>query len=408
MTAAPTSEGRSIPLARESAGLAAYVRVLRRPHARRLVSTALIGRLPGGMVTLSILLLVRDTTGSYGVAGAVAGANGVASALGQPLQGRLIDRVGQPRVLLPASAVFAISFPALALASHPAVLVALGIVSGLAFPALASGLRVLWPDLIDGDEGLQTAYALDAAVQQLMLVGGPLIVAVVAAAGPPWLLAVVAAALALLGTAAFATTPVSREWRGRLVATHYAGPLRASAIRVLVLATVLGGITFGWLVVTATAFAEAEGSAAASGLMIACWSAGGVTAGLLYGARTWPGPAHARYVSLAVLLAVATAAPALAGSLPAMALAMLIAGCAFGPWQATSFLLVDLHAPAGTATEAFAWMVTGVNAGVAAGAALAGPLIEGRGIDAALVTAPVGAAAGAALLAFGGRALRAR
>jgi VIT1/CCC1 family predicted Fe2+/Mn2+ transporter len=58
--------------------------------------------------------------------------------------------------------------------------------------------------------------------------------------------------------------------------------------------------------------------------------------------------------------------------------------------------LVDDLAPAGTATEAFTWMVTAISSGVAGGSALGGTLVSGghphRGLIAMVVAAAVAAA----------------
>jgi MFS family permease len=404
--------------------LGPYREVLRAPHAPRLAGSALLGRLPGGMSTLSIILIVRDSTGSFGIAGAVAGCHGVGSAFGQPLQGRLIDRFGQPRVLLPAAALFAVSYCAVALASGVALLLALGAVSGLAFPALAAALRALWPALLRRDatrpnpsleadpqgrgaaHELQTAYSLDAAVQELMLIGGPLLVAALVALDSDAALVGVAAALSLTGTVAFATAAASRQWRGADEPRHWAGPLRARGIRTLVLVAFLGSGPFGWLQISVTSFAEDHGEPAAAGVLFALWSGGSLLAGLLYGAHAWRGSPRRRYLMLTALLVAASAVPMLAGSLPGMAAALTLAGCAFSPWLATSYLLVDPLAPPGTVTEAFAWLVTGSNAGAAAGAAMAGPVIQTHGTDAALAAAPATALLALAALLLARHTLR--
>ena len=80
-----------------------YRKVLSVPGSRRLLATALVGRLPQGMSSLAILLLVRGTTHSYAAAGAAVGAYALACAVVAPLQGRLVDRFGRLRVLVPTA-----------------------------------------------------------------------------------------------------------------------------------------------------------------------------------------------------------------------------------------------------------------------------------------------------------------
>src|SRR5947208_16522832 len=88
--------------------LTSYRRILARPGALRFSLTGLVARLPISMVGLGIVLLVSAATGSYGVAGAVSAAYMFANAGFAILQGRLLDRLGQARVLATASVGFGV------------------------------------------------------------------------------------------------------------------------------------------------------------------------------------------------------------------------------------------------------------------------------------------------------------
>jgi MFS family permease len=83
-----------------------YARILRTPGVAVIVLATLIGRMPIGISGLAILLFVREVTGSFASAGLCAGALALGSALGAPLQGRLIDRRGV-QMLLPLAIVHA-------------------------------------------------------------------------------------------------------------------------------------------------------------------------------------------------------------------------------------------------------------------------------------------------------------
>src|SRR4029450_8728872 len=109
-----------------------YLDVLRVPSVTRLLSSAVVGRMPTGMAGLAIVLLVREAGASYAVAGMVAGTYSGALALSSPVLGRLVDRVGQTRVLVGCAVASALSFGALAAAGGFASPLALG---GLAAPA---------------------------------------------------------------------------------------------------------------------------------------------------------------------------------------------------------------------------------------------------------------------------------
>ena len=82
-----------------------YRRVLTLPGALVFSGSGLVARLPISMVSLGIVLLVSTRTGSYSLAGTVAAAYLIANALFAVPQARLIDRLGQSRVLPLAAAV---------------------------------------------------------------------------------------------------------------------------------------------------------------------------------------------------------------------------------------------------------------------------------------------------------------
>ena len=87
--------------------LTTYRRVLGLPGALVFSLSGLVARLPISMVSLGIIVLVSERTGSYARAGTVSAAFLVANALVSVLQSRVLDRLGQSRVLPLTMSVFA-------------------------------------------------------------------------------------------------------------------------------------------------------------------------------------------------------------------------------------------------------------------------------------------------------------
>jgi predicted MFS family arabinose efflux permease len=131
--------------------------------------------------------------------------------------------------------------------------------------------------------------------------------------------------------------------------------------------------------------------------LLGIWSVGSLAGGV-FTARLGGGARGAVGLSL-ILAALAcghvTAAVA-SGDLVALAIALLIAGTALAPTFASAYAMVDRVAPAGSVTEAFAWLATALAVGGAAGSALAGVLADRSGPSDAFVLA--GAAGIAAAL----------
>src|SRR4051812_19595087 len=128
---------------------ARYARVLRAPHVRPLVMSSVLARMPIGITGLATVLFVQDETGSFGSAGAVSAAFAVAAGAAAPLQGRLIDRIGQRAVLVPSAFVHVTALAGLITLglAHASVgvLAACAAVAGGAIPMVSAALRTLWP-----------------------------------------------------------------------------------------------------------------------------------------------------------------------------------------------------------------------------------------------------------------------
>src|SRR2546423_6219274 len=130
--------------------VANYRSVLSVPGSLRLLATALLGRLPQGMASLAIRLLVSASTHSYAAAGLAVGAYALANAVCVPLQGRLVDRLGRVRVLAPSAVAQASFLVTLVLSASAgagaAILVALSGLAGAFAPPIAPSVPALLPE----------------------------------------------------------------------------------------------------------------------------------------------------------------------------------------------------------------------------------------------------------------------
>ncbi|MEV4006406.1 MFS transporter [Actinomadura sp. NPDC049753] len=384
-----------------------YVVFLRRPYAGRLLGGTLLGRLPNGMGMLAVVLHVRADDGGYPLAGTLAAILGLSTAAGQPVLGRAMDRFGQPRVLLPAACASAAGFALLAAVGAAPLPLAVAAVfaAGFATPPLEAGLRALWPDVLDGPEQVDAAYALDAAAQELLFTVGPLLVVAAAVVNTETAL-LITGALGIAGTLVVALSGPSRRWRGEPRASDWAGPLRSPGLRVLLLSLACAGIALGVYSVAVVAYAEDLGRDLASGLLLACMAGGALTGGIVYGARKWAGAAHRRLPWLLAALAAGYLPLVLAPGLPVMSVLAFVSGVFLAPVLACSFTLVDRLAPAGTVTEAFAWIVAAIGAGGSVGSFVSGVGQDAAGVPGAFAGAGVGGVLALALCLLGARTLR--
>src|SRR5215207_3157401 len=370
-------------------GRARYAAILRMPHVAPLLVASMLARLPFGIHALALVLYLAQERDSFAVAGLVDGAFGIGAAIGSPLQSRLIDRLGQRRVLLPLAfgeAVATAGLVALTESGAPtAGLAACGLLGGFAIPNIGAALRTLWPELLRRREELvPAAFALDSVAIELLFTVGPLIAAAVIAVVSPIAALGLSAACTVTGVALFVMQPPSRDWlphaeagsRGAL------GALRSDGVRTLMLATLPVGFCFGAVEISLPAFAKHHGAPAWAGVLLSIWALASAVGGLTYGARNWRVPIDVVYLRLAALI--------------------LPAGLLIAPLGAAGNQLVGQVAPAGAVTEAYTWPVTALIAGFAVGTAAGGALVEGVDWRACFAAAALAGVLGA-LIAFSRR-----
>jgi MFS family permease len=372
----------------------AYRELLRNTQVRAVSLAVLVSGVGGGAVPLALVLLVREQTGSFAAAGAVVGALGLAVGVFNPIRGRLVDTKGQRKTLTPLALVHVCCLAilvVLAVGDAPTwTLVAAAVIAGAAPAPLMSSLRALWRDLVP-EARLQTAYALQAVLTEVLFVASPLLAAFLVAAFSAQVAVLVLILVEFAGVVAFTATPTSRSWRSEAREAGRLGALESPGMRTLVLASLPFGMVFGALDVAAPAFADLHGAAESAGIALAALALGSMVGGLIYGSRSWPWDLPARYLVLLVALAGMVALAALSPGLPVFVLLLAVAGLVVAPATTIIYTLLDRVAPRGTATEATTWMILGYAVGGAIGAALAGIAIETWGATRGILVASAGA-----------------
>ncbi|MGW7525147.1 MFS transporter [Streptomyces sp. NPDC054783] len=358
-----------------------YLEILRARHALRLLTGTLVGRLPNATAAIALVLFVRAEGGTYSLAGALAAVYGVANAVGQPVLGRLVDLHGQPRVQLPAAVLAALSMAVFAFSGTDPLPLAYAAVAaaGLFTPPLEGGLRALWPSVLGREEQVHTAYAMDAIAQEIMFTVGPLLVTLCVSLWDERAALLVLNLLGVLGALSVVVSPPSRAWRSAPREAHWLGALRSPGLLVLLGAFLFVGIALGSITVASVSYADGHGGDAVYGWMMAGLGLGALVGGTVYGARRWDGSPERRLSGLVALLAVCYLPLMLTPGAPAMVLLSVLSGVFLAPCIACAFIIVDRHAPSGTVTEAFSWLVTTFTVGASVGTGVAGPVVQAGG-----------------------------
>ena len=186
------------------AGLGAYRQILADPRARAFSAAGLVARLPLSMTGLGIVLLISLTSGSFGRAGLVAAVAhahrcGRRAAVGpgdRPIgPGPGAGPRGDDQQRQPGPAGH--QRPArLAARRHPARRAR---ASGVGFSSAGSAVRARWSHRLRESPLLQTAFALEAVLDEVVFIVGPVLVTFLATAVHPALGVSVSAVIGLVG-----------------------------------------------------------------------------------------------------------------------------------------------------------------------------------------------------------------
>jgi predicted MFS family arabinose efflux permease len=383
---------------------ARYRRILAVPGALGFCGSALVARLPIAMDTIGIVLLVTGSGRSYGLAGAMSAAYLLAAAVLAIPQARLVDRLGQTRVLTVAALVFAVAMTSFVVLVHEdrpewAAFAAV-LVAGAAFPQVGACVRTRWSHVLTDRVDIDTAYALESAVDEVVFITGPILVTVIATAWSPVAALSIAIIAGTAGTLFFAAQRSTAPVPAPRVRGMSPQRLRLAVIGPVCLVWLALGTLFGAAEVTTVAFATSHGHRGYAGFLLALWAAGSLIAGVITGLVTWRiGPAtRLRWGAFGMFVAMLPLS--LIGSMPVMAAWLFVAGFAIAPTGVAGLSLVEQAVPPSRLTEGMTLVETAAIAGVAPGAAIAGQIIDTHGASAAyLVSLAAGLLAALAALA---------
>lgn len=349
------------------------------PAVARTFACALLGRLAYGVLPLCFLFTVRDATGSFAIAAACSATLGLAT-LVMPVQARLLDRLGQHRVLPVAAACWSgllLTAALVARGEHPVCLwFGLALLLGVTGPLLGPSMRAQWREIAPEGPPRRRAYALDSVGEEALYLVGPVVAGGVLALGPAWVGLLVAAGLVWCGTLALVASPyrppagvpappAARDRSGR---TGLAG---------LVVALLLFGAGSAATFVGIAALADRAGHPGLAGPVEAALAVGAVTGGLLWARHGRSRPAGRVLALLLTGLALAQALVALRSGLLVAAVVLAVGGLATSPVFVVAYAAVDERVPPRRRTEMSTWVNVGVNSGSALGTAFAGLLAGG-------------------------------
>lgn len=351
-----------------------YREVLAIPAVRTAVLIGFIARIPffgaGVVVTLHV---VRTLERSYTEAGLASAVLVLAIAASGPWRGRLLDRYGLRRVLIPSVVVqigYALTAPSLEFG--PFLLAQA--VAGLFFIPVQAILRQAVMAAAP-EHQRRAVLSLDGIILELSAGLAP---AIAVWAATTWATGSVLAAVFLASAASgvlFYVVDLPLRRAGHPDEPEVRPPTR-SWFGGAVLALLVGGVTstlvFAGTDLSAVATLNEVDRASAIGWVLALWAVGSLVGGLVYGGITRP---LDPFLLLAVL-GLVTLPPALSSGPVSLGLLLLVAGLLGQPVITGTVERLTDRVPESARGEAMGWHSTAMTTGIALGAPVSGMAID--------------------------------
>jgi MFS family permease len=363
-----------------------YAAFIRQPDVAPLLLTALVTRMPVGMVGFAMLMFLRETMGNFALAGTAVGINLVAIAVTAPVLGRLVDLYGPRKPLLVTGiaqplALLGVLYTASSGMSF-AVVALFAALAGLFATPITTLTRTTWRHRFTGEDDRRTAYSLDAVMIEINFTLGPAIVAAILAAVSATAAFATAIGAVVVAFLVFLISPALRYFKRAeaVVERHMLGPLTEPRLWAVFGAAFGLTLCFGQLEVGYPAFATALAMPALAGVLLSVNSLGSVIGGAIFGGLHLASRVERQFATVMGLMAIPVFLHVFVATPFPLGVLAFFAGAFIAPSIACQSVLVSRLAPSHYATEAFTWSSTFIVSGLGAGMALGGWLVETVGV----------------------------
>jgi MFS family permease len=356
-----------------------YREIFRAPGAKGFASAGFVARMPMAMAPIGIVAMLSQTHGEYWLAGAVSATYALTNALLAPQISRLIDRLGQSPIVVPATIVSATAFAVLIAAAHldwPVWTLFLSALAAATAPSIPALVRARWTEIFRDRPEMTTAFAFESAADELVYIAGASLSVGLSVALFPEAGMLASTLFLAFGTAAFILQR-STEPRVRPVDHGATGSaIRQRPVQIVTFALIFIGAIFSVAEVSSVAITKELGQPGAASLVIGVYALGSFVVGLVIGALGLTMPLQ-RQLAIAVAIITLTAVPLLfADTVPLLAFTVFLSGVAISPTFITAFGLIERRVPEAMLTEGVTWVMTGIGIGMALGAFVAGWAVD--------------------------------
>ncbi len=378
-----------------------YAQLWADKSVRTLFIAAFFARIPAMAAPLVLtLFVVDDLDGSYAQAGVIAAATTLGAAIGSPWRGRLIDRLGMRRAVLPSIVAVGVLYPLATLSTY-AWLIPVSLLMGLFLIPIFSIVRLSLSVMVE-ERQRRTAFSADSVITEASFIIGPAAgVLIVTQAGADIALYAIGACEVLAGLIFLYLNPPTRskpqEGASATVATEKASILSVPVVFLFLISAgtmaTLMGTDLG-IVAELRELDQRNAIAFTYGL----WGLSSLLGGLTYGALN----RSLRPTYLLLALGLTTIPVGLGSQVWSLSLWVIPTGFLCAPTMTAAAEWIAKLVPEERRGEAMGWQGTAFTIGGAASSPVVGAAIDDVGAWGGFVTGGVIATV-IALVCWGGQ-----
>lgn len=367
---------------------------------RSLFIAAFFARIPALAAPLVLTLyVVGDLDGTYAQAGIVAATTTIGSAIGSPWRGRLIDRLGMRRAVLPSILAIGVLYPLAAFSSY-LWLIPISFLMGLFLIPIFSIVRLALSVMVDESQR-RTAFAADGITAEASFIIGPAVGAfLVTQFSAEVALISIGLCEVLAGLLFLRLNPPMRTAQSEENPSAEAGAGGWMSVGLGFIFLISAGTMTALIATDLSIIAGLRelNSVGAVGLVYLGWGLSSLIGGLIYGAlQTSIRPTH-----LLLALGLTTIPVGLANNVWTLAIFVIPTGFLCAPTMTAAAEWIAKLVPEHKRGEAMGWQGTAFTFGGAASSPLVGLSIDDHGAWGGFVAGGI-IATGIAVISLGGQ-----
>ncbi|RWP74361.1 MFS transporter [Mesorhizobium sp.] len=359
-----------------------YREIFKARGAKGFAAAGFVARMPMAIAPIGIVAMLSQTHGEYWLAGAVSATYALANAFAAPQISRLVDRLGQARIVVPTTVISVLAFVVLIAAANqdwPIWTLFVSALLAAAMPSIPAMVRARWTELFRDRPEMNTAFAFESAADELVYIAGASLSVGLSVALFPEAGMLASTLFLAFGSTAFILQR-STEPRVRPIDQGSSGSaIRLRPVQIITLALIFIGATFATTEVSTVAITKELGQPGAASLVIGVYALGSFVVGIIIGAMNLKTPLQIQLAIAVAIIALTTLPLLVADTVPLLALAVFVSGVAISPTFITAFGLIERRVPEAMLTEGITWVMTGIGIGMALGSFAAGWVVDAFG-----------------------------